>query len=284
MSMSPPVCDAHVHVFDPQKYPYVTPRRFTPGVASARDLQDHIRKLKISHVVLVQPSVYGDNNACLLNAMNELPGVAGGVVVISRATPSSEIDEMHHLGVRGARINLVVDHEHDPEMAVRKIQEIDSIIPEAWHIQLHVGIGALGAIFDRLEGTKRVFVLDHLGLPDVTRGTQSFAWQRLLRLVGAGNLFVKLSAPYLSSVSGPPYSDLEPFVNSLLRIRPDRLLWGSNWPHTQGTKRSSHACVEAIEAFLQVDDLQWLELCSSADEQASVVLFNENARRIYDFI
>jgi 2-pyrone-4,6-dicarboxylate lactonase len=284
MSMSHPVCDAHVHVFDPQRYPYATPRRFTPGAASTQDLKGHIRNLGLSHVVLVQPSVYGDNNACLLNAMNDLIGIAGGVVVISPATSSREVDEMHHMGVRGARLNLVVDHEHDPEVAIRKIKELDSAIPDAWHIQLHVSIDALGTIFDRLDGTKRVFVLDHLGLPDVTRGTQSFAWQRLLRLVGAGNLFVKLSAPYLSSVSGPPYSDLEPFVNSLLRIRPDRLLWGSNWPHTQGTKRSSHACEEAIEAFRQVDDLPWLELCSSADEQASVALFNENARRIYDFI
>lgn len=282
--MSSPVCDAHVHVFDPKKYPYVTPRRFTPGVASVRQLQDHIRKLEISNVVLVQPSVYGDNNACLLNAMYEMQGVAGGVVVISRATPSSEIDEMHHLGVRGARINLVVDHQHDPEVAVRKIQEIDSIIPEAWHIQLHVGIGALGAIFDRLEGIQRVFVLDHLGLPDVSKGTQSFAWQRLLQLVGLGNLFVKLSGPYLSSLSGPPYSDLEPFVKSLLRIRPDRLLWGSNWPHTQGVARGAQADTGAIEAFRQVDDLQWLQLCSMADEQASAALFCENARRIYDFI
>jgi predicted TIM-barrel fold metal-dependent hydrolase len=235
-------------------------------------------------VVLVQPSVYGDNNACLLNAMNDLTGIAGGVVVISPATSSLEVDEMHQLGVRGARLNLVVNHEHDPEVAIRKIKELDSVIPEAWHIQLHVSIDALGAIFDRLDGSKRVFVLDHLGLPDVTRGTQSFAWQSLLRLVGAGGLFVKLSAPYLSSVSGPPYSDLEPLVKSLLRIRPDRVLWGSNWPHTQGVARNVHASVETIEAFRHVDDKQWLQLCSSADEQASSALFSENARRLYDFI
>lgn len=204
--------------------------------------------------------------------------------MISPATSHREIEEMHQMGVRGARLNLVVDHVHDPEVAVRKIRELDSFIPEAWHIQLHISIEGLGYIFDRIDGSRRMFVLDHMGLPDVTRGVQSFAWQNLLRLVSAGNLFVKLSAPYLSSVSGMPYRDLEPFVKSLLRIRPDRLLWGSNWPHTQGAKRSANTSVESIEGFRVVDDMQWLQLCSSVDEQASVALFDENARRIYDFI
>lgn len=78
MSMSRAICDAHVHVFDPDRFPYVTTRRFTPGVASRQDLNEHIRNLGLSHVVLVQPSVYGDNNECLLDALNELSGTAGG--------------------------------------------------------------------------------------------------------------------------------------------------------------------------------------------------------------
>ena len=284
ISMNFPACDTHVHVFDPVRYPYVTPRRFTPGVAAIRELKGHISKLGLSHVVLVQPSVYGDNNACLLDAMNELSGKAGGVVVVSNATSPREVEEMHQMGVRGARLNLVVNNEHNPKVAIQRIMEIDSIIPQAWHIQLHVTINTLGILLEQLKGTNRVFVLDHMGLPNVTNGTQSHEWQSLLHLVETGNLFVKMSAPYLYSLSGPPYLDLDPFLKSLLRIRPDRILWGSNWPHTRGSTRTAQASNETIEVFRQVDDSQWLQMCSSVDEHASVALFNENAHRIYGFI
>lgn len=284
MRMSSAICDAHVHVFDPGRFPYVTPRRFTPGVASAEDLKRHIRKLGLSRVVLVQPSVYGDNNECLLDALKELPGIAGGVVVISSATPSRKINEMHQMGVRGARLNLVVDHVQDPEVAIHRFRELDSIIPDTWHIQLHISLEVLGYLFDRIDCSRRTFVLDHMGLPDVARGVQSPAWQNLLRLVSAGNLFVKLSAPYLSSGTGMPYPDLVPFIKSLMRIRPDRMLWGSNWPHTQGTQRSVHAAAESIEAFREVDDMPWLQLCSSVAGPSSLALLDENARRVYNFI
>ncbi len=280
--MTSAICDAHVHVFEPQKFPYVTTRRFTPGVATVQDLRVHLDKVGASQVVLVQPSVYGENNDCLLSALTALSGNARGVVVLTNAISGKEIDSMHQMGVRGARLNLLVDHTADPDVAISKLAELEAFIPPEWHIQLHVSSDVLGALFSHIENSSRKFVLDHLGLPDVTLGTHSFAWQRQLALLKSGNLYVKLSAPYLSSKSLSPYADLDPFLDSLLLIRPDRLLWGSNWPHTQGTSRNASAASDAVEEFRVVDESLWLRQCTVAAGSSAVAVFEENARRLYD--
>lgn len=281
--MLPAICDGHVHVFDPRRFAYVTPRRFTPGEATVVQLQAHMRSVELARVVLVQPSVYGEQNACLLDALGVLGAQARGVAVVSRHTSAQEIARLDAAGVCGARLNLVVDHLEEPALALRRLCEIEDRIPPAWHVQLHVSPDVLGSLISHMQQSPRTYVLDHMGLPDVGLGTQAREWRGLSQLMQGGQLYVKLSAPYLYSRCGPPYADLTPFVKSLLTTRSDRVLWGTNWPHTQGTGRSAEAGVDSVETFREVDDREWLEICQRWSTGEAAAVLGNNAAKLYEF-
>jgi 2-pyrone-4,6-dicarboxylate lactonase len=281
MTTPPLLCDTHVHVFDPQRFPYVTPRRFTPGEATAAMLATRMVDLDIGTAVIVQPSVYGTDNACLEEALRTLQGRARGVAVLSEDASLSDIRRLDAVGVRGARLNLVVDRVEDPVVAISKLAGITSLLPWHWHLQLHVSTLALSGLADDIASSKRNYVLDHIGLPVVGETVASASWKKLLELLRCGNLYVKLSAPYLSSLAGPPYEDLVPFVRSLMSERPDRVLWGSNWPHTLGTARSSQATLDVVENFRQVDDRLWMDVCRSIAGTTGFDALNRNAEALY---
>lgn len=281
--MQATACDCHVHVFDPKRFAYAQARRFTPGEATAVQLQAHLRQVGIQRVVLVQPSVYAAQNSCLLNALLTLGRRARGVAVVSEKTTEDEFSQLDSAGVCAARINLVVDHLESSSLALQKLREIEARMPPAWHVQLHVSAAVLGDLMSHIASSARHYVLDHLGLPDVSRGTQDPSWTRQLELVRSGKLYVKLSAPYLSSRSGPPYDDLTPFIHSLMNTRPDRLLWGSNWPHTQGTARHQATDGNVVEPFRIVDDRAWLDCCTRWAGPAAQALLADNAAKLYGF-
>jgi 2-pyrone-4,6-dicarboxylate lactonase len=280
---SAPACDSHVHVFDPMRFPYVTPRRFTPGEATVKDLRGHMLACGLSRVVIVQPSVYGDNHDCLLSALNELGSMAQGIAVVSEHTTDAEIGKLNAAGVVGTRINLVVDHQTDPGPVIARLQAIERRIPDHWHVQWHVRLDMLQAIADHITTSARTHVLDHIGLPDLKAGALSHPWMNMLALMRSGKLYVKISAPYLTSLAGPPFTDLRPMVESLIETRADRVLWGSNWPHTQGSQRGNSTEVDAVETFRKQNDLEWLATCAGwAGIRAQDVRFG-NAAQLYQF-
>lgn len=281
--MASPVCDCHVHVFDPARFPYVKPRRFTPGPATVAALRDHLRDVGATRVVLVQPSVYGDRHGALLDALISLGPHAHAVAVVSENTLPAELEGLDVAGVVGTRINLVVDQLQDPAVALARMRMIEQRIPGHWHVQLHVHLHVLKALANHIERSSRRYVLDHLGLPDPNAGVKTEDWTCLLGLVNTGRLHIKLSAPYLSSRTGPPYSDLQPFVESLLTAGASQLVWGSNWPHTRGTGRNPDAASDAIEPFRSMDDAVWLDVCGRwAGPKASAMLYG-NAANLYGF-
>lgn len=277
------VCDCHVHVFDPKRFAYVTPRRFTPGEATISHLKSHLRKIDASQVVLIQPSVYGEDNSCLLRALNELGTIAKGVAVISEQTNPEEIAVLQAAGVCSARINLVVDHVEDSRLALNKLMAIEQRIPSHWHVQLHVSQVVLGALANHISQSNRLYVLDHMGLPDVALGPEATHWLQLLELLKSGCLYMKLSAPYLYSRIPDSYADLLPFLESLMDTRPDRLVWGSNWPHTQGTSRNNGYGFESIEPFRDMDDLTWLNTCKKWLGTDCQSVLADNANKLYQF-
>ena len=281
--MAAALCDSHVHLFDPRRFPYVTPRRFTPGEATVPDLREHMRATGVQRVVLVQPSVYGDNHGCLLDGLQSLGPQARGVAVVASGTPQEELARLDAAGVRGARINLVVDHLDAPAVALARLREVESRIPAHWHVQLHVSLGVLQALAGHIERSDRCYVLDHMGLPDPAAGPHTQACAALLQLMRGGRLYIKLSAPYLCARSAPPYPDLAPLVGSLLAARSDRVLWGSNWPHTQGTARSPGLAAETIEAFREVDDRAWLATCRAFSGDSAPAVLGGNAQALYGF-
>lgn len=281
--MDSPICDCHVHVFDPKRFAYVTPRRFTPGEATVSHLKSHLKKINACQVVLVQPSVYGEDNSCLLSAINELGTIAKGVAVISERTSPLEIAALQAAGVCSARINLVVDHVEDSHLALNRLIAIEQRIPYHWHVQLHVSQLAVGALANHIVKSNRLYVLDHMGLPNIVMGAEAGHWLRLLELLKSGHLYMKISAPYLYSRMPIVYDDLRPFLESLIDARPDRLIWGSNWPHTQGTSRNNDIGFESIEPFRQIDDLSWLNICKKWLGANCLSVLSENANELYQF-
>ncbi|MFG1348878.1 amidohydrolase family protein [Xanthobacter autotrophicus] len=229
--LPPGTCDAHMHVFGPfAQYPLAAVRNYTPHPMSFTDYRPVMAALGIDRAVLVQPSVYGTDNRALLDTLRQAPGQLRGVVVVPPAISDDSLAELHHAGVRGIRVN----RRNPGGLALEDMALLGRrIAPLRWHIQLQVEIGRGAALAPMVEGCPVPVVLDHFGLLDPVRPVGDAAFAQVLALLAAGNLWVKLSAPYRVSRSGPPYADLAPFVEALMACRPDRVLWGSDWPHTE---------------------------------------------------
>lgn len=276
-------CDCHVHVFDPERYPYAASRRFTPDAATAQQLTCYLDQNDMQRVVLVQPSVYGTDNRCLFDAIEQLDGRAKGIAVVSKDLSREELDALMAAGVVGIRLNMVVNRSFNADDATVLIDELDAFLPESWHIQLHVSLGVLAGVEKTICRSNRLFVLDHLGLPSVQEGTKAPLWQKMLAMTRTGQLCVKLSGPYLSSKLASPYSDLRPYVESLAEANAKAILWGSNWPHTQGVHRSESDDPLRIEKFRNENNLAWPDACATWLGKDIYEQMHLNAARVYGF-
>lgn len=277
------LCDTHVHVFDAARFPFAARRRFTPGYAGVDRLAAHLQRIGAGRVVLVQPSVYGNDHGCLADALQQLQGRGRGVAVLAPTSTAGEIAALDTLGVRATRINLVVDGHADVTVARDAVAQAARQVPAHWHVQLHVSLEVLRELSGLIRSSHCHFVLDHLGLPPCAPdAADSTGWQEVCDLAAAGKLSVKLSAPYLSA---PDTAVLEPLARRLLRSAPGAALWGTNWPHTQGTARAAAAAPSAIEPFRTVDDTAWRARCQGWLAAAGMAAdtFDTNAQRLYGF-
>lgn len=244
--------DTHVHVFDPARFPYAPERAYTPGEASVAQLLNTHAALGIERVVLVQPSVQGCDNRALLAAIAAVGLQRGrGVAVVDLDTVTPEqIAALHTGGVRGLRLNLEVRHEADPARALALLRQAARVAcrPD-WCVQVHGAASLLPALAQALPDFHGPLVLDHFaGLK--AGEDRSAAMAVLLDLLASGRVHVKCSAFYRASGQAPDHEDLGPLVTRLIEARPDRLLWGSDWPHTGGGRARDPS---RIEPFRIVD-------------------------------
>ena len=225
-------CDCHFHVFgDRKRYPLDPRRNYTPHVATLADHRAVMAACGIARAVLVQPSVYGTDNACLLDALRDAAAAGDayrGIVVPDAATSDDELLAIDALGVRGIRLNVV-----NPQMLAidDAIALCERMRPRNWHLQVHVmlagdGATTLARLADRVEVP---IVVDHFGRPAAGAALP----QLVLDLVASGRVWVKLSAPYRIARPGRAHDDIRPLVDALVAANPERLLWGSDWPHTE---------------------------------------------------
>lgn len=282
--------DAHVHVFDPKCHPYGAARSYTPGTATLAQLRAHLGGAGLGRVVLVQPSVYGSDNACLLDAVAQLgTDVARGIACVDLATTTPDsLLGLHRAGVRGIRLNFEVRHEHDPESVTRQLAAVARQIDlPGWCVQLHCGAQLLGAVEDALSDFRVPVVLDHFAGVRVADAAGFAAQsQAVLRLLGTGRVYVKLSAFYRASQATPAHDDLMPLARPWLNAHPDRLLWGSDWPHTGGGAGSALARDPArVEPFRNVDvpaSLCALRTWCESEDTLRMVLV-DNPATLYSF-
>lgn len=222
--------DTHAHVFGPtDRYPLVANRNYDPPLMPLPRYLEARARMEAGRTVLVQPSVYGTDNRAMLDAMAEGGPGFRGVAVIDGSESDAALQAMHDRGVRGARVNLLFRGGVELEAAERIGARV---APFGWHVQFLVDVSAtdgFAALVERLPGD---VVVDHMGHPSGAAGAADPGFRRLVSQLRDGRCWVKLSGSYrLSRRLDAPYPDVRPFVDALLEANPDRLLWGSDWPH-----------------------------------------------------
>jgi predicted TIM-barrel fold metal-dependent hydrolase len=275
-------CDCHVHVFDPKRFPYFGGRVYTPPEASAEDLLALQKDLHFDRVVVVQPSVYGVDNACTLDAIRKLgPARARGVAVIDRTFSSGQLDDMTAAGMRGVRLNFETAGETNPDNARRRVVEtVEQLRGRDWHIQLNAALPLVVALKNELATTPMPVVIDHFARAKAKDGIQQPGFDVLLGLVKSGKAYVKLSATYRISDQPPHYPDAPSIAQALIDANPDRMVWGSNWPHPgRGKTREDLAPPHPSDDGAQVNQLpQW---ASNAATRKKILV--DNPARLYGY-
>lgn len=254
----PYTCDCHAHVFAPARFPYAQQRAYTPPAADVEDLRALHERLSVDRVVLVQPSVYGTDNACMLDAIASLgAGRARGLAVVDLATVTDQaLSALHAAGVRGARLNLDVTGGGlaSAQQQVRSAVRLRAV--PGWSLQVHARLDLVVALLADFRALDMPVVLDHYAgglLPD--RQSEDLL-EKLLRDLHLGHLYVKLSAPYrMGSATGAAHAAR--LAREFAAAAPDRILWGTDWPHTggSGTRGGSTG---VTEPFRIVDNQQVL--------------------------
>jgi len=226
----PGATDTHFHILGPAaRYPYVPDREYTPPDALPAACSQLFNTIGIKRAVLIQPSVYGTDNSCMVDSALKLGIPARLIVVVPFDTPDKELTRLHNAGARGVRFILA----HVGGLPLSDLERFSSRIKDmGWHIQLLLRPQHLNELEPRLAKLPVDFVIDHIGLVRPSEGgLEQPAFQTLLRLIKGGRCWVKLTGGYRFSAEAPPYRDIAPFAQALVRTRPDRLLWGSDWPH-----------------------------------------------------
>ena len=225
----PDACDCHFHIFGPvARYPYRSDRSFTPPEATLEAYRRMAMTLGIARCVIVQPSVYGTDNACTWAAMERLGPQCHGIAVVDEDIRTIDLERMHAAGFRGVRFNLLFRGGAklgSLEQVARKIAAL------GWHIQLLIDGRALSELASRLRALPVPIVIDHMGHAPAALGSDHPGFQALLALLKEGRCWVKLSGAYRTSAERVPYRDVVQIAGALIESGPDRVVWGTDWPH-----------------------------------------------------
>jgi predicted TIM-barrel fold metal-dependent hydrolase len=265
-------CDCHLHIYD-ERFPMAWPSLRAVTDATVREYRLLQERIGTTRAVVVQPAAYGTDNRVTLDAIAQLgPDRARGVAVAHPSVGDDELAAMHAAGIRGLRFSL-----HDPHAAVVAADMIEPLAQRVqalgWHVQLHLRgdqIVAMAALIERLPGT---VVIDHMARLPQPQGMHHPAFAVVKKLLDRGRTWVKISGPYLDSREGSPrYGDAAAAAKALVAHAPERLVWGSDWPHPTELDRKP-------------DDAALLDLLHEwiGDEAVRRKLLVANAAELYGF-
>ena len=287
MKIPPLACDCHMHVFGPPaKYPGAPGRLYSPTDMPLSRYTPMARRLGLERVVLVQPSAYGTDNRCLLDTLREHPVNMRAIAVIDTASISdAELDAMHALGVRGTRLNLLTPRIDSAEACARLLEPVASRIGRlGWHIQIYADSSIIAAVTDVIRGLAVPVVLDHMAGVRVEHGSGDANFAAALRLLGDGGCWVKVSGADIVSRSNTALGDAAPFMRALIAANPERVVWGTDWPHLL---HQSGATGDAAPpaGYRPVDESALLRLLEDCvpDEATLRAILADNPHRVYDF-
>lgn len=233
LRLPPLACDCHAHVCGPAaRYPYWPGRVYTPPDCLPADYRRMLAILGVERAVLVQPSVYWTDNRAMLDAMAEGGAAFRGVAVVEQAVSSQEIARLHAAGVRGLRCNIVDIVEDKGKLPLDMLRRLaDKIARHGWHIELLMHCDEFPQMDRAFADFPVPVVLGHLGYMRTDKGLEHPGFQALLALMRAGRAWAKLTGPYRISTQPMPHADTVPFAHALVAAAPQRVVWGTDWPH-----------------------------------------------------
>ncbi|MCM3879459.1 MAG: amidohydrolase family protein [Vicinamibacterales bacterium] len=281
----PGACDCHVHVFgDPVRYPFSTDRTYTPDAATSDELEKLLAALRLDRVIVVQASVYGTDNTCTLDSIRHFGARARGVAVIDASTTDATLDRMAKSGIRGIRLNLSQVGITDPAQGLQAFQEAATrASTRGWHVQFNTSLKMIDALAPKLLASPVPVVFDHFGGARGAAGVDQPGFAALVSLVRSGKAYVKISGAGDQTSTNPPvYAEAQPLARALVAANPQRVLWGSSWPHpgsTPGGKRTD------LSPNKQVDDGLVLNFLPAwvPDAATRKLILVDNPARLYGF-
>ena len=229
LKLPPRSADCHAHVFGaPDRYPYAANRLYTPPPVFLGDYLAMHRATGFERGVLVQTGLYGNDNSFIVDAVKAHPGRLRGIALIGDDITDVELERLAASGIRGFRVNRTAKTGLAFDVARRLAERVKHL---GWHVQFLLDVEDHPDLDTLLGSFATEVVIDHMGRPDTRRGVAAPGFQALIRLLKSGCGWAKLSAPYRTSLWPPPYEDMTPFAHALVAAAPDRLVWGSDWPH-----------------------------------------------------
>jgi len=267
----PNSCDAHCHVFGPHAtFPYSDKASYWPPDADKHALKRIHDKLGIERAVLVQASCHGIDNRGMLDAIKTSNGAYRGVCIANDSLSENDFQDMHHGGVRGVRFNFVKHLGGAPDLVMMKTV-LDRVKPLGWHLVIHVNAEDLIAYADFFNAIDMDIVVDHMARVPTSEGVGQQAYQILLDVMQRDNWWVKVCGAERIAVA-PPFYDAVPYAQGLVEVAPDRVIWGTDYPHPN------------IKKYMPNDaDLLDLVPLIARDEAMQRKILVDNPARLYGF-
>ena len=286
LQFQPPLgaCDSHAHVFGPfARHPLADDRSYTPAEFDGAAFIAHLDQLGLTRGVLVTGSASGTDNGSVLEALNAYPDRLRGVAVATAGVSDAELDRWHAAGIRGVRANLYQLDGHAVYRNGVGLDVLEALAPRlaarGWHAQIWVHAPDLPELSPRLRHLGVPLVIDHMGRMATARGVQDPGFQHLCALLADGIDWTKISGADRNTGQSqtdnkPPYSDVDPFATALLAANPERVVWGSDWPH-----------INYFEADRVPDDGVLINLLARwlPDAALRQRVLVDNPARLYDF-
>jgi 2-pyrone-4,6-dicarboxylate lactonase len=271
--LPPGACDAHCHVFGPASlFPYADDRSYTPPDAPVAQLRALHAHLGISRAVIVHASCHGTDNRVTLDAIASSNGAYRGVANVSPDISDNELADLDAGGIRGIRFNFVKHLGGVPDISVIETM-VRRIAPLGWHIVLHLDAENILDHQDLLRKISVPFIIDHMGRVKADQGLEQKPFQLLLQLMRENPLaWVKICGAERVSAGKRPFLDAVPFAQALIATAPDRLLWGTDWPHPNISKDMPNDG-ELVDLFYQY----------TQDAAIQKKILVDNPARLYGF-
>jgi len=251
--------DAHCHVFGPSaQFPYAPGRKYTPGDAGKAELfalRDH---LGFSRNVIVQATCHGKDNRALVDALRAAGDLARGVATVGEEITEAELSALNDAGVRGVRFNFLRRlADFTPHDVLHRIAA--KVAPFGWHVVVYFEAPDLAELKPLFTSLPTPVVVDHMGRPDVALGVDHPQFQAFIRWMEEDpDVWSKVSCPERLSLAGPPYDDVVPYQRAIVERFPDRVLWGTDWPHPnlKGHMVDDGVIVDQIPKFAVTEELR----------------------------